>query len=344
VTQTGARHGTSYSPDDVAASLGRNDGGIGRGQTTYYDHPVLHKAHWRWEIIVYFFVGGASAASAALAALADHSGDEEAAPLVRNGRYSALAGSLISSVLLVKDLGRPERFLNMMRIVKLKSPMSVGVYSLIGFSTNVGLAALDQARADGLLRGVLALDPIGWVPKPLRTSALAVTCAYMALYTGVLLAATAIPVWYVGRRHIPAIFILSGTTTGCALQSALLALGEGAPRTAKRLETIELFAALAEAALLLDYERHAGETGKPLFSGARGKRLKTWTLGLGIALPALLNLPSVLSRKPAHRPHRLRTLAASALALAGGYVLRSSMIEAGRDSADDPRAYLRHPE
>ncbi|HTJ26194.1 MAG TPA: NrfD/PsrC family molybdoenzyme membrane anchor subunit [Candidatus Limnocylindria bacterium] len=344
MTETGSRHGASYSPDDVAASLGRNDGGIGRGQTTYYDHPVLHKAHWRWEIIAYFFVGGASAASAALAALADHSGDAEAAPLVRNGRYSALAGALVSSVLLVKDLGRPERFLNMMRILKVKSPMSVGVYSLIGFSTNVGLGALDQARADGLLRGALGVDPIAWVPKSLRTAALAVSCAYMALYTGVLIAATAIPVWYVGRRHIPAIFVLSGTTTGCALQSALLAFGAPAPRTAKRLEMIELVAALAEGALLLDYERHAGETGKPLFTGPRGRRLKTWTLGLGIALPALLNLPSVLSRAPAHKPHLLRTLAASALALAGGYVLRSSLITAGRDSADDPRAYLRRPE
>jgi formate-dependent nitrite reductase membrane component NrfD len=218
--------------------------------------------------------------------------------------------------------------------------MSVGVYSLIGFSTNVGLAAVDQLHADG----VVGVDLIGWVPKPLRTAALAVSCAYMALYTGVLIAATAIPVWYVGRRHIPAIFVLSGTATGCAVQSLLLAFGDGAPRTAKKLETIELFAALAEAALLLDYQRHSGEAGKPLFSGSRGKRLRTWTLGLGIALPALLNLPSVLSRKPAHKPHRLRTLAASVLALAGGYVLRSSMIAAGRDSADDPRAYLRHPE
>jgi formate-dependent nitrite reductase membrane component NrfD len=166
----------------------------------------------------------------------------------------------------------------------------------------------------------------------------------MACYTAVLLAATAIPIWYTGRRHIPPIFVLSGVSTGCALQSLLLALGDPSPRTVKKLETFELIAALAEATMLLHYEAHAGELGKPLFRGPRGKRLKTWTLGLGIALPVLINLPSVLSRKPAHKPHRLRTLLASALVLAGGYVLRESMIAAGRDSADDPRAYMRHPE
>jgi formate-dependent nitrite reductase membrane component NrfD len=332
------RHGAQYSPEAVAASLARGDGGFGRNQETYFDLPVLRKSHWGWEIVLYFFLGGASAASAGLSMLADRPGGD--AKLVRNGRYTALAGSALSSVLLVKDLGRPERFLNMMRIVKLKSPMSVGVYTLISFSSNAGLAAASQLYADG----VLPFDVGALIPKPLRVAAFAVSSAYLALYTGVLLAATAIPVWFTGRRHIPAIFVLSGVTTGCALQSLLLALAGGDHRTSKRLETLELISAVGEAALLRDYERRAGDAGKPLFAGARGNRLKTWTLGLGIAVPALLNLPSVLSRRPAEKPHRVRTLLASVLALAGGYVLREAMIEAGRDSADDPRAYLRHPE
>ena len=130
----------------------------------------------------------------------------------------------------------------------------------------------------------------------------------MASYTGVLIAATAIPLWYTGRRHIPAIFACSAMTSGAALQSLLLALFGGSPRTAKKLETVELAASLAEAALLLAYERHAGELGKPLFTGKTGSKLKTWTLGLGIALPALVNLPSVLSRKPPTKHHRLRTI------------------------------------
>ena len=48
----------NFSPDAVAASMQRGDGGFGRDQETYFDHPVLRKAHWRWEIIAYFFAGG----------------------------------------------------------------------------------------------------------------------------------------------------------------------------------------------------------------------------------------------------------------------------------------------
>ena len=81
-----------------------------------------------------------------------------------------------------------------------------------------------------------------------------------------------------------------------------------------------------------------------MFEGARGRKLKTSTLGLGIALPVLLNLPSLLGRKKPEKHHRLRTLLSSALVLYGGYVLRESIVCAGRDSADDPRAYLQHPE
>jgi formate-dependent nitrite reductase membrane component NrfD len=344
---TAQPHGAQYaaagnfSPDAVAASMARGDGGFGRDQQTYFDHPVLRKAHWRWEIVWYFFVGGAAAGSSALATLAARGGDPADAELVRNGRYAALAGSIASSALLVKDLGRPERFLNMLRIFKLKSPMSVGVYTLVSFSTGAGFAALEQAREDGLVP--LPVGPLVALSRPLRAFTATVSTAFMGSYTGVLISATAIPLWYTGRRHIPAIFACSALTSGAALQSLLLALFGGSPRTAKKLETIELVTSLAEAALLTAYERHAGELGAPLFTGKRGSRLKTWTVGLGIALPALLNLPAVLSRKPA-KHHRLRTIVASSLALAGGYVLREAFIEAGRDSADDPRAYLRHPE
>ncbi len=340
------KHGEQYnaagqfSPDAVAASLARGDGGFGRDQDTYYDHPVLRKAHWRWEIVWYFFIGGASAASYALSALAARAGDERDNALVRNGRYTALIGAGVSGVLLIKDLGRPERFYNMMRIFKLKSPMSVGVYSLMTFSTVAGLAAAEQARADGLV----PVNPTGWFPRPLRGMLGLVGAPMMAAYTGVLLSATAIPVWFTGRRHMPAIFVCSAVTTGAALQNLLLALTGGNGRTAKKLETVELVASLCELGLLLDFEMRAGEMGKPLFRGERGRRLKTMTHGLGIVLPALLNIGSVLSRKAHEKPNRWKTLLTASLALAGGYVLRESMVYAGRDSADDPRAYLRHPE
>ena len=98
----GAQYGAAgaYSPDAVAAAMQRGDGGFGRDQQSYYDHPILRKAHWGSDIVQYFFVGGAAAASAALASLATRGGDPDDAQLVRNGRYTALAGALISSALL----------------------------------------------------------------------------------------------------------------------------------------------------------------------------------------------------------------------------------------------------
>jgi formate-dependent nitrite reductase membrane component NrfD len=318
--------------------MARGDGGFGRAQATYFDHPVLQKAHWSWEIVAYFFVGGVAAGSSALALLAECGGRPDDRTLVRNARYTALAGAGVSGMLLVADLGRPERFLKMMRIVKLKSPMSVGVYSLLAFSATSALAAAEQARADG----AIARNPFGWIPKAPRVAVQAVATALMASYTGVLLSATAIPVWYRGRRHLPAIFALSAASTACAMQNALLALTGGSGATSRRLERIETVAALAEAALLLHYERTAGEPGKALFEGALGRRLKTMTHGVGIAVPALAVLPGLFGGGPT-RPHRLRSLALAACALAGGYVLRAAVVVAGRASADDPRAYLQHP-
>jgi formate-dependent nitrite reductase membrane component NrfD len=331
-------HGAHFSPDAVSAGLSRNGDGFGRAQQNYYDHPVLQKAHWRWEIELYFYVGGMAGGSALLSLLAERSPAPEDAPLVRNGRYLAMLGAALSGALLIKDLGRPERFLNMLRIVKLKSPMSVGVWTLQSFAITSGLAVANQLKRDG----ILPFDVAFLFPKVLRDLILAASSAMMASYTSVLISATAIPVWYRGRCHIPPIFVASAASTSCALNAALLALTGGSPQTIRKLERLEAVAALTEAAFLLDYERHAGETGAPLFRGPVGQRLKTWTMLAGIAAPLALNLPAWISAKPA-KSHVANTLLASALTLAGGYVLRRCFIEAGRGSADDPRAVLQTP-
>jgi formate-dependent nitrite reductase membrane component NrfD len=330
------------TPDDVAASLGRNDGGFGREQTSYYDLPVLHKPHWGWEIEYYFFVGGIASGSAILAALSDVIRDPDDQPVVRLGRYAATLGAAISGALLIKDLGRPERFLNMMRIVKLKSPMSVGVYALSAFSALSGLALTRQAKADG----VLPFDPAGVVPSLPLNIAWAGSAALLGSYTGVLIGATAIPVWFIGSRHIPAIFVCSATSTACAFTLAVLAL---TPRTKsatmRKIERLEIFAATCEFFLLRDYRLRARTLGDPLFTGRIGARLQNMTVLLGIAAPVALNLPGALGRGEHNGwAARARTLLAAGLTLAGGLVLRQCFLRAGKVSAADPRAYLNHKE
>jgi formate-dependent nitrite reductase membrane component NrfD len=329
------------TPDDVAASLGRNDGGFGREQTSYYDIPLLQKPHWGWEIEWYFCVGGVASGSAILAALCDVIGDPGDVAVVRLGRYAATAGAAVSGLLLIRDLGRPERFLNMMRIVKLKSPMSVGVYALTAFSTLSGLALTRQAKADG----VLPFDPGGVIPRVAFDVAWAGSAALLGSYTGVLIGATAIPVWFIGSRHIPAIFVCSATSTACAFTLAVLALVPGTTSTTMRkIERLEAFAALAELALLRDYRRRSGRLGAALFEGRIGRRLRTSTELLGIIAPVALNLPGALRRSDhaLGAATRLRAVLAAGLTLAGGLALRQCLLRAGKVSAADPRATINH--
>src|SRR5438270_9106457 len=108
----------------------------------YYGLPLLKEPVWTWEVPAYFFVGGAAGASAVLAAAAQLAGGRE--ELVREARWVAAVGAALSAPLLIADLGRPERFLNMMRVFKLRSPISVGAWTLAAFGTATAAAAFAE--------------------------------------------------------------------------------------------------------------------------------------------------------------------------------------------------------
>jgi formate-dependent nitrite reductase membrane component NrfD len=173
-------------------------------------------------------------------------------------------------------------------------------------------------------------------PWPLTSGLQALLGGFIMAYTGVLLSATAIPLWGKGKYHIPAMSVASALGGACALNSIALSLDRNGTSARHKLEKLEICCALVELAVLLHFRSYAGSTGKPMFEGDRGERLQTWTIGAGIIGPVVLNLPSVLSRRNKKRPSLLRTLAAGALTLAGGYILRETLIEAGKASADDP--------
>ena len=136
----------------------------------------------------YFFIGGAAGAASIIGMAAQLTGGQE--ELVRDARWIAMIGSALSAPLLVSDLGRPERFLNMLRVFKPQSPMSVGVWTLTGFGGASTAAALVPFKP---VRDVAALGA-------------AATGLVMATYTGVLLGATAIPVWAKHKRTLPILF------------------------------------------------------------------------------------------------------------------------------------------
>jgi formate-dependent nitrite reductase membrane component NrfD len=168
--------------------------------TTYHDLPLLKPPVWTWEVPAYFFVGGAAGAAAVLGAAAQIAGPKNE-KLVRDARWIAAIGANLSAPLLISDLGRPDRFLNMMRVFKPRSPMSVGAWTLAVFGAGSTAAV--------------------FVPnKTLRNLASLVAAAsglVMSTYTGVLIGATTIPVWKEHVDLLPVHFGASALGSACAL-------------------------------------------------------------------------------------------------------------------------------
>ena len=289
----------------------------------YYGLPLLKDPPWIWTVPLYFFVGGAAGASAIIAAAAR--AIEGETPLVRSARVIAVAGAAASPVLLIADLGRPARFLNMLRVIKPQSPMSVGVWTLVAFS-----AAVDSAA--GVRYVLRATD----APRPLRAllngagvaadAAGAIFGSVIATYTGVLVGVSAIPVWSSNVRLLPFHFGASGLASA----SAMLELQHDHPA----LHRIGAGAAAAETIVGVLIELRNSRTQEPLKHGPSGRLTR---LGGFLSGPASLAIRLLAGRS------RHGRRAAAIASLVGSVVTRYAWVEAGKQSARDPRGPLGLP-
>ncbi len=159
----------------------------------------------------------------------------------------------------------------------------------------------------------------------------------LATYTGVLLAATAIPVWAKARAILGPLFFTSGLSTALAAISFILSLGRTKRRddSLERLERAEILAATTELGLISALVPTLGSLGKPLVEGRNGVLFLGGTVGSGLVAPLLLRLAWKITGKGTPRQVNI---VASFLVLVGGLVLRYVWIDAGRKSADDPQA------
>jgi len=286
----------------------------------YYGRPALKRPHWEWNVVTYLFLGGIMGGSAIVGAIARDG------QLRRTAKTTAFVLSAVCPPILISHLGRPERFYKMLRIVKFKSPMSLGVWGLVKFSGIAGISML--------------LERFGrrWALLDFASASIG---AFICGYTGVLLSATANPLWGKGKAHIPAMCVASGIAGACALNAALL--GKNASdATGLQLERLETAASAAELAVLLHFRKTGGDYVRPMFEGKRGEQLRNFTVVSGILAPMLLGLPSLV--KPKRKHSVARTLFSAALTLAGGYMLRHTLIEAGKSAADDPQLGLHQPQ
>jgi hypothetical protein len=178
----------------------------------YYGQPVVRPPVWTWEIPIYFFVGGLGGMSAVLGlgALLFHHFD-----VARTAMWVAAIASVLSPILLILDLGRPRLFINMLRVFKPQSAMSMGAWILVAFGMCVipGLIVL-ELQAFHLFAGLVQL--LG-VAAAILIFGSAIFGMLLATYTGVLIGATAIPAWFLHHKLLPIHFGTAGLGSAAAL-------------------------------------------------------------------------------------------------------------------------------
>jgi formate-dependent nitrite reductase membrane component NrfD len=326
---------TVIRPDLGGPTAGRGEEWVGKART-YHNMPLIKKSPWSWEIVLYFFLGGVAGGSFLVSTLADLLGSVKDAAVVRTGRFIALICMLISPILLIKDLGRPERFHHMFRVLNLRSAMSLGTWAITVFGICCGLITAHQVANDGLLNW---FPPLARFLKVLPVKIIEVIGSvfglFVASYTGVLLSSTAVPVWARARHILGPLFLSSGLSTALASLSLLLSLGRSKQDTLERLDSAEMITIATELGLISTLPRVLGPLARPLFKGWVGELFMAGTMGSGLIVPLFTRLGWKLTRKP--MPGALN-IVTSLMVLVGGLILRYTWIVAGRASADDPQA------
>jgi hypothetical protein len=287
---------------------------------SYYGRPVVKAPVWRHDIPAYLFTGGLAAGTALLAAGADLTGRPG---LRRVARLTSMGAVGASTYFLINDLGRPDRFYNMLRVAKPTSPMSMGTWILATFGPAAGLAAVSEVAGALPRRGMLGLarrllPPAG---RAAGYTAAGVAPA-LATYTAVLLADTAVPSWHAAFPELPFVFAGSAlaSAAGAGLIAAPLAETEPARRLAVAGAAIEFVAARR-------VETREGLLSEPYRLGRAGRLLRA-----GRNITALAVAGTLLSRRS-----RVLSVLSGAALLAAGAATRFGIFEGGVASAKDPK-------
>lgn len=285
----------------------RTPNGDRDGYRSYHGQPVIKQPIWSWEIPCYFFTGGLAGASAGLAYLAQLRGNEV---LARRAWGVAFAGLAVSPALLTSDLGRPQRFANMLRMFKVSSPMSVGSWILIASGASTAVASADAW--------------LGLFPRLARLArpAAAIFGLPLSTYTAALVSNTAVPVWHEARWHLPFVF-----ASGAALSAGAAAVAVTPPAHAGPARRLALASAALEFGLNELMRRQLREHGEAYARGpaASVRRASGACIVTGLAL---LN---------SRGRSRGGAVAAGVLLCSGALCARWSVFKAGIASASDPK-------
>jgi formate-dependent nitrite reductase membrane component NrfD len=276
---------------------------------------VLNQPSWKApDIAGYFFLGGLAGASSLLGAGAQLTGR----PALERGTKVVAAGSIgLSLAALIHDLGRPARFVNMLRVVKVTSPMSIGSWLLAAYAP-----ASMAAAATAVTRRLPAIGG-------LATGGAALLGPAVASYTGALVANTAVPAWHDGHREMPLLFAASGAAAAGGAGMVLGPLDEAGP--ARRLGAI---GSAVELTLAKVMERRMGMAGEPYHTGTAGRLMRG---------AEVLGAAGAVGSVTIARRSRVGAIAAGAALVASSALTRFGIFQAGLQSAADPR-YVVEPQ
>lgn len=294
--------------------------------SSYYGQPIVKPVPWDYKISAYLFLGGIAGTSGIIQAGASATGNTV---LQRNSRLVAMVGVGLSGIALVADLGRPERFLNMLRTVKLTSPMSVGTWILTAYagfgSVTTAKEVLDLLPSRGPLPVLFRLT--GALETP-STVGQALMGAPLAAYTAVLLADTAHPVWHESRRELPFVFVGSAALASGGVQMILTPTAHAAP-----VRRLALLGVATDLVAMHRLEHHLEELDidEPITSGEGAGKLR-----LAKALVVAGGLGTLLSGRS-----RVLAVASGAALAAASALTRFGIVEAGIESAKDPKYTVR---
>jgi formate-dependent nitrite reductase membrane component NrfD len=286
--------------------------------TSYYGRPVVKASPWKNDIPAYLFLGGLAAGSSLLAAGADLSGRNE---LRRVMRIGALVGVTAGTAALIHDLGKPSRFVNMLRVAKPTSPMSVGTWILATFGPMAGIAGTAELAA--LLPGRLQAlaRPVTFAARPAGLIA-AVLAPALASYTGVLLSDTATPAWHAAHRELPFVFTGSAAMAAGGLGMMGAPVGQAGP--ARR---------LAVGGALLDFVARRMEDSMGISAETLGAGRARLLMRTSRALAAA----GIVGTVAFGRRSRMLSLVSGGALVAASACTRFAVFEAGQQSARDPR-------
>jgi hypothetical protein len=285
--------------------------------SSYYGRPVVKRPVWEeLDIAGYLFTGGLAAGTAIIAAGADLTGRPH---LRRVTRLTSVGALTVSFAGLVHDLGQPKRFVNMLRVIKPTSPMSVGTWFLTAFAPGIGVAAISElppVLPARLRRLVDVFARPGGIVSALIAPA-------VATYTAVLFADTSVPTWHEAYPEAP--FLFAGSALAASAGVGLAGAPVSETAAVRRLAIIGAALDLAAAQRM---ESRMGLVGEPLSTGKAGRKLK-----LARALTAAGGLGTLaLARRS-----RWAAAASGASLVAGSMLTRFGFFEAGVASVEDPK-------